>query len=46
MEVKDIMAGIKKNDGNFLVTANATRLGDDTLHVLNLPLATGESAQL
>lgn len=46
MEVKDIMAGIKKNDGDFLVTANTARLGDDALHVLNLPLATGEGAQL
>lgn len=40
------MAGIKKNDGNFLVTTNTTSLSDDSLHVLNLPLATGESAQL
>ena len=35
-----------KRQRKFLVTANTTRLGDDVLHVLNLPLATGEGTEL
>ena len=35
-----------RDNGKFLVSTNTASLGDDVLHVLNLPLATGEGTEL